>query len=44
VRSEENFKEAVGNGGSAVLLVPKLRSTAHYAAWRRDMDVWLERH
>jgi len=37
-------KGAAGNGGGAVLLAPKLRNAAHYPAWRRDMEVWLERH
>ena len=37
-------KGAGAAAGSAMLLAPKLRSGAHYATWRRDIEVWLERH
>ena len=40
-----------GSGGSAwgaaaslAAQAPKLRDGAHYATWRTDMEVWLERH
>ena len=32
-----------GNTGAAAQ-APKLRNSAHYPAWKRDMEVWLERH
>ena len=28
----------------ALALAPRLRDSAHYASWRPDMEVWLERH
>ena len=37
-------KGSASTGVSAAAQAPKLRSGAHYAAWRRDMEVWLERH
>ena len=37
-------KGTAGAGASTVVQAPKLRGAAHYAAWRRDMEVWLERH
>ena len=37
---------AAGSGAAAAtaLQAPRLRSAAHYAAWRPDMEVWLERN
>ena len=39
-------KGAAGAGGAAGsgAQAPKLRGAAHYAQWRPDMEVWLERH
>jgi uncharacterized protein Usg len=37
-------KGPAGAGASTVVQAPKLRNAAHYASWRRDMEVWLERH
>jgi len=33
-----------GSGASNAAQAPKLRSGAHYAQWRPDMEVYLERH
>lgn len=45
--STNAFSEDKGNaaaGGSGATQAPKLRGATHYAVWRRDMEVWLERH
>ena len=37
-------KGAGGTCASTTVQAPKLRGATHYAAWKRDMAVWLERH
>ncbi len=37
-------KGAGGSGAGSAAAGPKLRSGAHYAQWRPDMEVYLERH
>ena len=41
--SRPSVGSAYGAAGQ-LALAPKLRNGAHYATWRTDMQVWLERH
>jgi len=42
---DERSAAAAGRAaGGAGAQAPRLRDSAHYASWRPDMEVWLERH
>ena len=43
-RDEKATAAGGAAGSSAAAQAPKLRNSAHYASWRPDMEVWLERY